>query len=196
MDNNLPWLLIVDDDLNNLHSTKRVLESLKINIHTAISGEDALKAIIQREFFLILMDVQMPEMDGFETTSLIRGNKNYRDIPIIFLTAISKEKSYVEAGYKEGAIDYLFKPVNPLILVSKIKIFLDYYLIKQELSRSNEELNSFASVVAHDLKEPLRKILFYAGQLQNKKGEINAEFSLKKVNSIFETGIKMRDFFN
>ena len=130
-EDNRPCILLVDDDERNLHSTKRVLEDLDVCIQTENSGEKALRAIVNREFFLILMDVQMPGMDGFETVSLIRGNDNYKDIPIIFMTAINKDDKYVENGYEEGAVDYLFKPINSNILKSKIKVFLDLYVTKK-----------------------------------------------------------------
>ncbi|MBL4889172.1 MAG: hybrid sensor histidine kinase/response regulator [Candidatus Lindowbacteria bacterium] len=175
----LPWVLIVDDDEKNLHATKRVLEDLEIGIDFALSGEDALKAIIKKEYFLILMDVQMPGMDGFETVSLIRNNKNHRALPIIFLTAISKEDRYVQAGYDEGAVDYLCCTVNPHILVSKVKIFLEMQLNKRELKTqldmvlaltkelydANDKLkgldemkNYFVRTVAHELRTPLSAI--------------------------------------
>lgn len=140
--NELPWLLLVDDDEKNLYSTKRVLDELDINIFTVTSGEEALKAILNIDFFLILMDVQMPGMDGFETTSLIRGNKKFKNIPIIFLTAISKQDKYIDIGYNEGAVDYLFKPVDSHILSSKVKVFLELHLYKKELELLNEELKS------------------------------------------------------
>jgi len=134
MDNNIiPSLLIVDDNKKNLQATKRILHDLHINIHTVLSGEDALKAIIGTEFFLILLDVQMPMMDGFETASIIQGNDNYKNIPIIFLTAIKKDEQYVQTGYEEGAVDYMLKPINAHTLISKTKIFLDLYISKKEL---------------------------------------------------------------
>ena len=82
-----PALLIVDDQINNLYATKKMLEHFDIEIYTALSGREALQAVLDTDFFLILMDVNMPDMDGIETVSLIRGNNNYRHIPIIFITA-------------------------------------------------------------------------------------------------------------
>ncbi|NQY93050.1 MAG: hybrid sensor histidine kinase/response regulator [Campylobacteraceae bacterium] len=132
----IPSLLIVDDNEKNLQATKRILDDLNINIHTVLSGEDALKAIISTEFFLILLDVQMPVMDGFETASIIHGNDNYKNIPIIFLTAIKKDEEYIRTGYEEGAVDYMLKPFNAHTLISKTKVFLELYMSKKELEAS------------------------------------------------------------
>lgn len=153
---NLPWLLAVDDNERNLYSTKRILEDLDINIQTAGSGEEALQAIVNKDFFLILMDVQMPGMNGFETVSLIKGSKNYQDIPIIFMTAISKEGTYVETGYDKGAVDYLFKPVNPHTLYCKIKVFIELYLYRKELENKNRELEILSKELAETSKGRLR----------------------------------------
>jgi len=139
MSNSIPSLLIVDDNENNLYATKQVLNSFDINIHTVLSGEQALRSIFIHEYFLILMDVNMPEMDGFETVSLIKGNHEFAHIPIIFLTAIRSEERFVDAGYENGAVDYLVKPVDPVILKSKIKVFIDLKLAQIKL----EHLASF-----------------------------------------------------
>ena len=135
-----PSLLVVDDDERNLYSLKKILGELDVTIHTVNSGEKALKAIVNQEFFLILMDVCMPGMDGFETVSLIRGNENHKNIPIIFITAHSEDK-FIEATYKEGVVDIIFKPIvltNPLIC--KVKVFLELYLNRKELERRGIEL--------------------------------------------------------
>ncbi len=161
IDSNTPWLLLVDDDEKNLHSTKRILENIPINVYTAFSGEEALKAILSNDFFLVLMDVQMPDMNGFETASYIRGNDNYKNIPIIFATAISKEDEFVFTGYEEGAVDYLFKPLNPHTLICKVKVFLNLYNQRIELERKNEELKIYDYMVAHDLSAPLVSIHNY-----------------------------------
>jgi len=192
--NTNPWLLIVDDDEKNLYSTKRILEELNINIETVLSGVEALKSIVSRNYFLILMDVQMPGMSGFETASLIRCNKNYKGLPIIFQTAINKEDEYVLRGYKEGAVDYLFKPINPSILVSKVKVFLDLFNTKIEVAESHrelahkkeletinkqledkiKELADYDVIVAHDLQGPLNNIKEFIQCLKEEAGsELN-----------------------
>ncbi len=171
---NLPNILIVDDNEKNLHSAKRILEDLPLAAHTAISGEEALREVVNKRFFLILMDVQMPEMDGLEATSLIRGNDKYKDIPIIFMTANNKEEEFIDAGYQEGAVDYLFKPLNPHTLFCKVKVFLDLYQSQLELERRNVELEAYDHMVSHDLKEPLRMVSGFSALLQeNLKGKVD-----------------------
>lgn len=135
LDKNRPSLLVVDDNEKNLYATKRVLEILDIDIDVVQSGNEALKAIVNQDYFLILMDVQMPDMDGFETVSLLRGNESYRHIPVIFLTANMKQQDALIAGYNEGAVDYLFKPIEPVILLSKVKVFLELKLARLELEQ-------------------------------------------------------------
>ena len=102
---------------------EKILESPGLNIIRANSGNEALGLVLEYDIALVLMDVQMPEMNGFETAELIRGNSQTRHIPIIFVTAISKEREYVFKGYEAGAVDYLFKPLNTDILQNKVNIF-------------------------------------------------------------------------
>jgi len=127
-----PALLIVDDKINNLHATTKMLEHFDIDIHTALSGREALQAVLNTPFFLILMDVNMPGMGGLETVSLIRGNHNYRNIPIIFLTAEDSNQQTLLSAYSEGGVDYITKPFHPLVLSSKVELFLNLKLTQQK----------------------------------------------------------------
>ncbi|MEA2156506.1 MAG: hypothetical protein QOE11_2646 [Solirubrobacteraceae bacterium] len=120
-------VLIVDDHEENLVALEAVLDPLECRLVRASSGEEALKALLQDEFAVILLDVQMPGLDGFETAELIRGRERTRGIPIIFVTAISKEPHNVFRGYDAGAVDYLFKPYEARVLRSKVEIFLELY---------------------------------------------------------------------
>lgn len=120
-------ILIVDDRPENLFVLESILEGMNCNIIKAISGNQALSLMIDYEFALVLLDVQMPEMDGFETAELMRSNSRTRYIPIIFVTAISKEQKCIFKGYEVGAVDYLFKPIEPIILQSKVKVFIELY---------------------------------------------------------------------
>ena len=128
-----PKILIVDDRPENLLVMEKVLKNLDAEIHKALSGQKALALLLRHHFALILLDVQMPEMDGFETASLIRGNRETQDIPIIFVTAISRELKFMFEGYELGAVDYLLKPIDPLIITSKVKVFLQIDRQKQKL---------------------------------------------------------------
>ncbi len=133
-------LLIVDDRPDNLLALKSLLESADLHVLTASSGNEALGMVLNHDFALVLMDVQMPGMDGFETAELMRGAERSRHIPIIFVTAISKEQKYIFQGYESGAVDYLFKPVEPAILKGKVKVFLELYRQKQLIEAQNRQL--------------------------------------------------------
>lgn len=126
-------ILIVDDVSANIFSLKLQLKQLDhVELIEATSGEQALSQVLRHEFAVILMDVQMPGMDGFEAAELIRDNQATAHVPIIFVTAISKEEQYVFQGYDIGAVDYLYKPINPVVLRSKLKVFIDLYRQQQQ----------------------------------------------------------------
>lgn len=120
-------ILIVDDRQENLLVLESLLDNMNCNIIKATSGNEALSLMLDYEFALVLLDVQMPDMDGFETAELMRSNSRTRYVPIIFVTAISKEQKCIFKGYEIGAVDYLFKPIEPIILQSKVKVFLELY---------------------------------------------------------------------
>ncbi|QGQ97169.1 hybrid sensor histidine kinase/response regulator [Paenibacillus psychroresistens] len=171
-------ILVVDDRNENLFAMETILKALHCEIYKAHSGNEALSLTLRHDFALILLDVNMPEMDGFELAELLRGNEETDSIPIIFVTAINKEDKSVFKGYESGAVDYLFKPVDTDILLSKVKVFLELNLKKKELEafqvkleRSNENLNEFAQVVSHDLKNPLNVIMGLSEMVLNKHGE-------------------------
>jgi len=133
-------ILLVDDRRENLVALEAVLEPLGHRLVSAGSGVEALRCLLREEFALILLDVQMPELDGFETAELIRRRDRTRSVPIIFLTAISKERGHVFRGYDTGAVDYVFKPFDPAILRSKVNVFVDLYRNRLELQRQAELL--------------------------------------------------------
>lgn len=127
-------ILIVDDRPENLLALEAILEPLHQRLVRASSGEEALRRLLERDFALILLDVQMPGMNGFETARLIKSRERTKYIPIIFLTAISKEEAYVFEGYSVGAVDYLFKPFQPEILRSKVAAFVDLYVRQRNIA--------------------------------------------------------------
>ncbi|MFD1739809.1 PAS domain S-box protein [Bacillus salitolerans] len=133
-------ILMVDDRPENLQALEAVLESSDYELIKAHSGEEALKWVLIREFAVILMDVQMPGIDGFETAKLIRARKKSQQIPIIFITALTQTQDYALSGYSAGAIDFLFKPFNPFILKSKVEGFVKIYISQWELQKKNELL--------------------------------------------------------
>ena len=117
-------ILLVDDRPENLVALEAILESTDRELVSANSGQEALAYLLKSDFALVLLDVQMPEMDGFEVAKLMQKNNRTRRIPIIFVTAISKEDKFVFKGYRSGAVDYLFKPINAEFLQSKVEVFL------------------------------------------------------------------------
>jgi two-component system sensor histidine kinase/response regulator len=164
-----PNILIVDDRKENLLATERVLRRLDAGIFKAGSGGEALSLVLRHRFAIVLLDVQMPEMDGFETAMLMQDHKSMTGVPIIFVTAISKEEKYATQAAEIGAVDYIFKPINPDILRSKVKVYLDLYVqrehilrLNEKLKNSNEELERFAYICSHDMQEPARMMSCYA----------------------------------
>ncbi len=135
-------ILVVDDDERNLLAIGEVLKDLA-QVVPATSGQEALRHLLKEEFAVILLDVFMPMMDGYETASLIRQREQTSRIPIIFLSAVNKETEHLMRGYSMGAVDYVFKPVDPLILKSKVAVFVDLYLTRvqvEETSRAEQAL--------------------------------------------------------
>src|SRR4051794_15650140 len=128
-------VLVVDDQESNLLAVEAMLADLPIHLVTATSGREALGHVLRQDFALILMDVMMPEMDGFETAELIRGRKRSQHTPIIFLTAFAHDEVAVFKGYARGAVDYLSKPVPPQVLRSKVAVFVDIFRKTEEVKR-------------------------------------------------------------
>ena len=133
-------ILMVDDRMENLVALEAILQPLGHGLVRATSGQEALRQVLLHDFAVILLDVQMPGMNGFETAQLIKSRERSRATPIIFLTAISKEEEYVFEGYSAGAVDYMFKPFNPEILRSKVAVFVELYLKTVQLRQQDEML--------------------------------------------------------
>jgi signal transduction histidine kinase len=126
-------VLIVDDIRANIIALKKTLELHDIDVDTAESGEEALKKILKTNYCLIIMDVQMPGLDGFEVVKILSGNKRTKDIPVIFLSALNIEKKYIFKGYETGAVEYITKPVDSDLLILKVKTFIKIYEQQNEL---------------------------------------------------------------
>lgn len=147
-----PKILIVDDVDSNRFALQEALEGVAADIHTASSGQEALEMMITNSYVVVLLDVQMPEMDGFEMAELVRSNKKTASTPIIFVTAVRKDRQHIFKGYELGAIDYLFKPVDPNILKSKVEIFVEMYDQKRDkLSQSDDgKTHGINRLILHD----------------------------------------------
>jgi PAS domain S-box-containing protein len=133
-------LLLVDDREDGLLTLEAVLKSLPYRLVMARSGRDALVQLLHGDFAAIIMDVQMPEMDGLETAALIKQSERYKDIPILFVTAINKEPRYVYRGFETGAVDYIFKPFDPHLLRTKVALFVDLFCKNRQLKHQTEAL--------------------------------------------------------
>ncbi len=125
-------VLLVDDTEENVFVMESALEDLGCRLYRATSGNQALQMLTQQDIDLVLLDVQMPEMDGFEVAALMKGSKRTKDVSIIFITAISKDIKYIEKGYEVGAENYLFKPIQPSELRQKVKTALEYRKYKKQ----------------------------------------------------------------
>jgi signal transduction histidine kinase len=216
-------ILIVDDEPGNLLALEAVLEDLGHELVRAYSGRDALRRLMTDEFSIILLDVQMPGMDGFETARLIRSRERTRQTPIVFLTAVGRSEEEMSRGYQVGAVDYLVKPFIPDILRYKVTVLLDLQaktralqaanedLVRLnatleervrertselecrslQLARSNEDLNQFASVASHDLREPLRSMGTYLYFLDRDVGTQLGPEGRESLNSALDAAKRM-----
>lgn len=196
-------ILLVDDRPENLYSLECMLMEENLEILKAQSGEEALKLAFQEELSLILLDVQMPGMDGFEVANMLKSTKRTRKIPIIFVTAISKEKKYILRGLDEGAFDYLFKPLDTDITRAKVKTLLQFYaqqkeieLKNAELLRLNEEKNYFLGMASHDLRNPLGNIITLSELIDEEIGHHFPPEHKNYLKVIQSTSRQMMDLLN
>lgn len=137
-------VLLVDDRKENLVSLEELLKKDGENITYLLagSGEEALKIALKEELALILLDVQMPGMNGYEVAQFLRNNSRTKNIPVIFVTAIDQENTHVEAGFQAGAVDFLFKPLHPYITKAKVSAFVNFYIQRKEVEKINQELEN------------------------------------------------------
>ncbi len=168
-------VLLVDDLPENLLALSALLRSDKIELLQARSGSEALELLLVHPVALALVDVQMPEMDGFELAELMRGSERTRSVPLIFVTAGASDERRVFKGYETGAVDFLFKPIDPHILRSKVDVFIELALQRQQLARELREKTEtlrlqemFTAMLGHDLRGPLSAIVMGSILLERK----------------------------
>lgn len=181
-----PHVLIVDDSKANLTALEASLETLDVTVDRATSGEKALRCLLEREYAVVLLDVQMPGMDGFQTARFMRERERSMRTPIIFLTAYDESHTRAFHGYAIGAVDYMSKPYDPEILRAKVGIFVELFRGREEVRRKSEELaeanrklrdrtadlEAFTYSLSHDLRSPLRTIHGFGSLLEQAEGEL------------------------
>lgn len=182
-------ILLVDDRPENLISLEEILIQEGRIFIKAMSGNEALRQVLRNDQIgLIMLDVQMPDMDGFEVAKLLKSNPKTRDISIIFVTALSTEDQYVLKGFKEGAVDYLQKPLNSNVTKAKVNVFEKLYFYQRnlkntatELDKINKQLERFVYIVAHDLKSPLTGLIAALSllEMRNEDGHFIEEETLE-----------------
>jgi signal transduction histidine kinase len=171
-------ILVVDDREDNLFSIETILERDGYEIQKALSGRAALKILLnQHDFTLILMDVQMPDMNGFETASLIYEREKLKHIPIIFITAHNQDEEFMFKGYKMGAVDFIYKPINPELLRFKVSVFAELYQKNHQLMLHERELKELNKDLQNEIEERRlseEKIKQLNGQLIDNNNELKA----------------------
>jgi signal transduction histidine kinase len=162
-------VLLVDDLQENLVALEALIRQAGRRIFTARSGEEALSLMLEHEFALAIVDVQMPAMNGFELAELMRGTERTRGIPIVFVSAAGRELNYAFRGYESGAVDFLHKPLEPHAVRSKVNVFVELSRQRQELQAARAELeravsmrDDFMSMVSHELRNPLNSVYLQA----------------------------------
>jgi signal transduction histidine kinase len=212
-------ILLVDDEQANLDALEAVLEGLGQRLIRALRGEQALKCVLEHDFAVILLDVQMPGMSGIETAALIRARDRSRTTPIIFLTGMMRTAEMVFSGYSAGAVDYLMKPLEPEVLRAKVAVFVELDCARHELEQeiaervriaeqvselnnalrqknddllaANSDLEAFCHSVSHDLRMPLRHIHSYISILEaSASNKLNPE-ERRHVSTVQNAALRM-----
>ncbi len=182
--------LLVDDLEDNLLALSALLRELDVEILAARSGQEALELLLEHDVALALLDVQMPEMDGFELAELMRGAERTRHVPIIFVTAGVRDSHRHFRGYEAGAVDFLYKPIDPHILRSKAEVFHQLHRQRQQLDAHLAEMSEtlrlnevFAAVLGHDLRNPLSAIVASAHVLRQSQDELARNMGQRVLSS-------------
>jgi signal transduction histidine kinase len=203
---NKPKILMVDDRIENLIALETVLKDMDVELIKATSGNEALKHVLHHHFALALIDIQMPDMDGYELATILREEEQTANLPFIFISAVYTDHINIFKGYEKGAFGFINKPFQPEILINKVKLFVDIYrheeVLKklnqnleaknEELKFLNHELEAFTYSVSHDLRAPLRSVKGYSQILLEEHSE---EFKpeVKDLLAIINTNAQRMD---
>ena len=217
-------ILIIDDKPVNIYALKTILEKPGQVLLSETNGKDGLKTALANDVDLIILDVQMPGMDGFEVAQVLKSHKRTRDIPVIFASAEKKERQSIMKGFEEGAVDYLAKPLDPDLIRAKVAVLLKIQLQKKELidknaslekaekeisrlnadlqmnmvrlESMNKDLEAFSYSVSHDLRTPLRTLLGFSAILEeDHKDQLNEE-AIRILRTIRQSANRMNDLIN
>src|SRR5262245_38215137 len=182
--------LLVDDAEENLVALEALLRRDGLELLKARSGAEALELLLVHEVALALLDVQMPDMDGFELAELMRGAARTKHVPIIFVNAGARSPQRIFKGYESGAVDFLFKPIEPLVLKGKADVFFELYRQRKELANALRLNEMFVGILGHDLRNPLGAILLGAQLLER---QLTDEKQVRTVQRINTAGQRMTD---
>ena len=181
-------LLLVDDTPQNLVALEALVRRDGVQVLTARSGGEALELLLIHDVALALLDVQMPDMDGFELAELMRGSERTKHVPIIFVTAGTRDPSRVFKGYETGAVDFLFKPIDPHILRSKVDVFLELAAQRRQLTDALRLYEMFVAILGHDLRNPLSSMVAGAELLSV---QLTDERQLRTIERMTSAGHRM-----
>ncbi|HEX4516187.1 MAG TPA: hybrid sensor histidine kinase/response regulator [Polyangiaceae bacterium] len=189
-------ILLVDDVPENLLVLEALLQREGVELLLAYNGREALELLLQHDVARALLDVHMPTMDGFELAELMRGTERTRHVPIIFVTAGPREAQRVFRGYELGAVDFLFKPIDPILLGHKVTTFVELHRQRDELREMLRLNEMFVAVIGHDLRTPLSTIVTGAAFLDRERLEPNARRTLERIRSSGQRMVAMIDQLN